>query len=119
MPLASISIDDADVVVEATGSVNGMQTAINMSRPRGTIVLKSTVSAPLHLDFTPVVVNELGIVGSRCGSFLDGMQMLLDHPDMPVERLITSRFPIHMAEAAFAEVRQGRQIKVLIDIDNN
>ena len=58
-----------DVVVEATGSPSGMQDAINLVRPRGKIVLKSTYHGPLTLDAAPLVIDELHLIGSRCGPF--------------------------------------------------
>jgi len=110
------TIDDADVVVETTGSADGLQAAMGMCRPRGTIVLKTTVAEPHRLQLAPVVINELRIVGSRCGDFADGMRMLSDHPELPLARLITSRYPISKALSAFEAVEKGREIKVVLDL---
>jgi threonine dehydrogenase-like Zn-dependent dehydrogenase len=59
----------ADVVVEATGSTAGLQLAMQSLRPRGTLVLKSTVAAAHSLSLAPLVIHEITVVGSRCGRF--------------------------------------------------
>ena len=104
----------ADVVVEATGSADGIDAALSLCRPRGTVVLKTTVAARGSADLSSLVVNAQRIVGSRCGRFEDGIGMLESHPDMPVERLITARFPIEQAERAFARAAEPGALKVLI-----
>ena len=60
---------DQDVVVDCTGSAAGLATALKLVRPRGTVVLKSTVAEPAAVDLSPAVVNEVTILGSRCGDF--------------------------------------------------
>ena len=106
----------ADVVVEATGSGAGLVQAMKICRPRGTIVLKSTLASQGELNLAPLVVNEQTIIGSRCGRFADALRMLMDHPDMPVERLITDRYPIERAEQAFDRAREPEAIKVMLEI---
>jgi len=107
----------ADIVVDATGSGNGLADAMSLCRPRGTIVLKSTVVSYGEVNLSSVVVNELTVVGSRCGQMKDGLQMLASYPDMPVERLITARYPIEQAKAAFEHAVQNIALKVLLDIN--
>ncbi|MDQ2744311.1 MAG: alcohol dehydrogenase catalytic domain-containing protein, partial [Chloroflexota bacterium] len=58
---------DPDIVVEATGSPTGLQAALDMIHPRGTLVLKSTFAGPSDVDLSPIVVKELTVAGSRCG----------------------------------------------------
>ena len=58
-----------DWVVEATGSAAGLQQAVTMVRPRGTVIMKSTVHGNVRIDTAPVIVNEITLVGSRCGRF--------------------------------------------------
>jgi alcohol dehydrogenase len=106
----------ADIVVDATGSENGIHDAISLCRPRGTVVLKTTVASQGEVDLTPIVVHELTLVGSRCGQFKDGLRMLSSYPDMPVERLITDRYRIDQAKEAFDRSSQPDAIKVLIEI---
>jgi len=111
----------ADIVVDATGSPGGLQEAMTLCRPRGTLVMKSTVAATSALNLAPLVVNELTVVGSRCGRPSDGLHMMVSHPDMPLERLISARFQAEDAVEAFAMARLPRALKVLIDfhIDAN
>lgn len=106
----------ADIVVEATGSPDGINQAIELCRPRGTIVLKSTIAAHSKLNLAPIVINELSLVGSRCGQFKDGLKMLETYPDMPVERLITARYPIEDAITAFDRATESDSIKVLLEM---
>jgi len=106
----------ADVVVDATGSGGGIDEAMSLCRPRGTIVLKSTAASQAELNLAPIVINELTVVGSRCGKFKDGLRMLEAYPDMPIERLITARYPIEQALAAFDRATQSDALKVLFEI---
>ena len=105
-----------DIVVEATGSPGGLADAMALCRPRGTIVLKSTMASEIAVDISAVVVNELTLIGSRCGPFKMGLNMLVSHPDMPLERLISAEYPMDQGLAAFEEARQSDTLKVLIDM---
>ncbi len=106
----------ADVVVEATGSATGLSEAMALCRPRGVIVLKSTVAVSASVNLSPVVIHELTILGSRCGQFRDGLSMMVQHPDMPLESLITDRFPIEAAPAAFQLAARNTAVKILLDL---
>ena len=105
----------ADVVVEATGSATGLQQAMAACRPRGTIVLKSTVADTGRLNLAPLVVDEITVVGSRCGRFKDGLRLMRKHPDMPLERLISARFTPEDALEAFKKAAGQDTLKVLFD----
>ena len=107
---------DADIVVEATGSGQGMATAISLCRPRGKIVLKSTVAIQGEVDLAQVVIHELTILGSRCGRFADGLAMMRKYPDMPLARMITARYPLAEVQAAFARAGQSDALKVLLEM---
>ena len=74
-----------DVVIEATGSPSGMQRALELVRPRGTLVLKSTYHGPLSFDAAPLVIDEITLVGSRCGPFAPALASLAAG-GLPVER---------------------------------
>jgi threonine dehydrogenase-like Zn-dependent dehydrogenase len=65
-----------DVVVEATGSAAGLELAIGAVRPRGTLVLKSTIAAAHKVSLAPLVINEINLIGSRCGVFPDALDAL-------------------------------------------
>jgi threonine dehydrogenase-like Zn-dependent dehydrogenase len=99
-----------DWTVDATGSPEGLRTAVAMTRPRGTLVLKSTVHGTVPVDTAPVIVNELTLVGSRCGRFEASLPLL--HL-VPVDRMIAGRFPLAEAPAAFAAA-QGA-LKILLE----
>ena len=107
----------ADIVVEATGSGQGIVTAMSLCRPRGTIVLKSTVAIPGEVNLSPIVIHEQTLLGSRCGRFSDGIKMINDFQDMPLDRLITCRYPLEKVEDAFIRARQSDALKVLLEIN--
>ncbi|MDF1542339.1 MAG: alcohol dehydrogenase catalytic domain-containing protein [Anaerosomatales bacterium] len=103
-----------DVVVEATGSPSGLDLARRTLRPRGTLVLKSTYHGEVTLDLAPFVVDEITIVGSRCGPFAPALELLATGRIDPVP-LIEARYPLASALEAFeAAVRPGA-MKVLLE----
>ena len=102
-----------DWVVEATGSPHGLKQAIQMTRPRGTIFLKSTVHGPVRLDTAPVVVNEIAIVGSRCGRFEPALA-LLQSRKINVADMISETIPLAEGKHAFARAARPGVLKVLI-----
>jgi threonine dehydrogenase-like Zn-dependent dehydrogenase len=65
-----------DVVVEATGSSSGLALALSAVRPRGTLVLKSTIAGNHQVSLAPIVINEISVIGSRCGPFPDALDAL-------------------------------------------
>jgi alcohol dehydrogenase len=111
---AAAPIAAYDWVVDATGSPEGLRSAIAMTRPRGTVILKSTVHGAVAIDTAPVIVNELTLVGSRCGRF-EAALPLLAHPLVPVEELIAARFPLSEAPQAFAHAAEKGVLKVLLE----
>jgi alcohol dehydrogenase len=111
---AAAPIAAYDWVVDATGSPEGLRSAIAMTRPRGTVILKSTVHGTVAIDTAPVIVNEITLVGSRCGRF-EAALPLLAHPLVPVEQLISARFPLSEAPRAFAYAAEKGVLKVLLE----
>ena len=107
----------ADIVIDATGSVQGIARAMSLCRPRGTIVLKSTIALQGDINLSPIVIHEQTVLGSRCGRFGDGMAMMRDFPDMPLEKLITGRYALRDAEKAFERAQQRDALKVLFDLE--
>jgi alcohol dehydrogenase len=102
-----------DWVVEASGSAEGLRTAVAMTRPRGTLILKSTVHGTVALDTAPVIVNEISLIGSRCGRFEPALP-LLAHDLIRTDALISARFPLSAAPEAFACAATPGVIKVLL-----
>jgi alcohol dehydrogenase len=85
-----------------------------MARPRGTVILKSTVHGLVEVDSAPIVVNELTLVGSRCGRF-EAALPLLEHELIQVEAMITDRFKLEDAPKAFARAAEKGAMKVLLE----
>lgn len=108
-------VPGADLVIEATGSGQGIAQAMGLCRPRGTIVLKSTVAVQGEINLAALVINELTVVGSRCGRFSDALAMMRAFPDMPLARLITHRYPLHKAMEAFSAAQGGQALKVVLE----
>jgi alcohol dehydrogenase len=102
-----------DYVVETTGSPDGLGEAVKMTRPRGTVILKSTLHEPLRLDTAPVVVNEITLVGSRCGPFQPALD-LLAAGKINVADMISESFALRDAPAAFRRAQQEGVLKVLL-----
>lgn len=102
-----------DLLVEATGRPQMIQEVLSWVRPRGTVVLKTTAERPAPLDLSLLVVNELTLLGSRCGPFAPALEWLSVHGGL-VERMVEERLPLDRAEEAMALAR-GR-LKVLVDV---
>jgi threonine dehydrogenase-like Zn-dependent dehydrogenase len=102
-----------DWVVDATGSAEGLRQAVRMTRPRGTVILKSTVHGVVGVDTAPVIVNEITLVGSRCGRFEPALD-LLNRNLIPVEEMISEQFAIADAPRAFEHAARKGVLKVLL-----
>lgn len=102
-----------DWVVDATGSPEGLRQAVAMTRPRGTVILKSTVHGLAHIDTAPVVVNEISLIGSRCGRFEPALRLLRTGA-VNVDPLISETYPLKDAPRAFRRARTGGVLKVLL-----
>lgn len=103
-----------DVVVDATGNASGLASAIELCRPRGTIVLKTTIEGPHQLSLAGIVIDELTVVGSRCGPFPKAIDAL-SRSLFPVESLIEQVYPLAEGEIAFAHAgRRGAGKIVLV-----
>ncbi|MEO8027284.1 MAG: alcohol dehydrogenase catalytic domain-containing protein, partial [Bryobacteraceae bacterium] len=100
------------IVVDATGSSSGLAQAVGMTLPRGMVIMKSTVHDRVALDAAPVIVNEISLIGSRCGRFEPALR-LLRACKVQVQPLIADRFPLRDATAAFKRAAERGVIKVL------
>jgi threonine dehydrogenase-like Zn-dependent dehydrogenase len=107
---------DNDIVVDCTGSSTGLPTAMTLVRPRGTIVLKTTVAGDQTMPWAPVVIDEVTIVGSRCGPF-DRALKALEADEVSVRPLISARYNLSNGVAAIEHARSTPSMKVLIDVE--
>jgi len=101
------------VVIDATGSSEGLRAAVSMCIPRGTVIMKSTVHGLVSIDTAPAIVNEITLVGSRCGRF-EAALPLLAAGKIQVGAMISEEFPLNQAPKAFAEAAKKGVIKVLL-----
>jgi threonine dehydrogenase-like Zn-dependent dehydrogenase len=104
------------LVVDATGSVEGLRRALEATRPRGTIVLKSTTATMARLDLSALVVNEIRVVGSRCGPFPPALRAL-ETGGIDVVSLIADRIPLANSDEALRRAGRPGQLKVLVEAD--
>ncbi|MGF1491938.1 MAG: alcohol dehydrogenase catalytic domain-containing protein [Microcoleaceae cyanobacterium] len=105
-----------DIAVECTGNPSGFATAYGALRPRGTLVLKSTYAGQLTFDASALVVDEITLIGSRCGPFKPALQLLADHA-VDVESLIQARYPLEQGLEAFDHAQCRGTMKVLLKMD--
>jgi threonine dehydrogenase-like Zn-dependent dehydrogenase len=103
-----------DVVVEATGTPEGFAEARQLVRSRGTIVLKSTYHRAVDANLTRVVVDEVTLVGSRCGPFAPALR-LMEQRLVEVTWLIQARYPLSDGLAAFERAGRRGTLKVLVE----
>lgn len=105
-----------DWVVDATGSAEGLRQAVRMTRPRGTVVMKSTVHGSVPIDTAPVIVNEITLVGSRCGRFEPAMEMLAGGA-IQLDEMISEVAALGDAVRAFQRAGERGALKVLLRND--
>lgn len=104
----------ADIVVEVTGSPQGFERSHGLVRPAGTLVMKSTFAGDVTLNLSGLVVDEIRLVGSRCGPFTGALR-LLEEGLVDVDALISGRFAMRDGLAAFEQAGQPGALKVLIE----
>ncbi|HEY3105037.1 MAG TPA: alcohol dehydrogenase catalytic domain-containing protein [Pyrinomonadaceae bacterium] len=102
-----------DVVVEASGSPSGFALAVNLLHPRGVLVLKSTFHGKTEIEAAPLVVNEISVVGSRCGRFAPALE-LLRIGAIDVESLISEEFPLSSGVPAMQRAAEPGILKILL-----
>lgn len=108
---------DVDIVVDCTGSPTGLPTALRLVAPRGTVVLKTTVAGEQTLALAPVVIDEVTILGSRCGPF-DRALTALDAGEVDVLPMISARYSLDQGVEALEHARTKPSLKVLIDVES-
>jgi threonine dehydrogenase-like Zn-dependent dehydrogenase len=102
-----------DYVIEASGSPGGLQLALDLVRPRGAIILKSTFHGSMELETWRIVVNEISVIGSRCGRFERALE-LLESRRIDVEPLIAAEFELIDGLAAMTAAQRPGTLKVLL-----
>lgn len=102
-----------DFVVEASGSSSGFATAVELLQPRGTLVLKSTFHGATEIEAAPLVVNEISVVGSRCGRFAPALELLRRNA-VDVDSLISEEFALLEGLQAMKRAAEPGVMKVLL-----
>ncbi len=105
-----------DVVVEATGSITGFEDAMALTKPRGVLVLKSTVAGSKEINLAPIVINEITVLGSRCGQFKPALR-LLENKRIDFTPMISGIYGIDDAIDAFERNKDKDSVKVLLKFD--
>jgi len=109
--------DRFDVVVEATGTQKGLELALASARPRGSLILKSTLAEKHEVSLAPIVINEINVIGSRCGPFLPALKALQDK-SIQVKPIIETVYPLHDGLIAVAHAGRAGALKVLLRMDS-
>jgi threonine dehydrogenase-like Zn-dependent dehydrogenase len=104
---------DQDVVVDCTGRAEGFERALELVRPRGTVVMKTTVAGDKPLNLSRIVIDEITVLGSRCGPFVDAVNALAAR-EVNVVPLITRRLRLDQAESVFSAGQSADALKVLV-----
>jgi len=102
-----------DVVVEATGSESGLKLALSAVRPRGTLILKSTIAGAHNVSLAPLVINEITVIGSRCGLFPPALDALAEKSVL-VKPLIERVYPLLEGVEAVAHAEKPESRKILL-----
>jgi threonine dehydrogenase-like Zn-dependent dehydrogenase len=105
---------DYDVVVEATGSADGFDLALKLVKPRGMVVLKTTVAYGKEMNLAPVVIDEIRVIGSRCGPFEPALRAMAKK-FIDVRPLISAVYSADKTSAAFKKAGEAKSLKILLD----
>ena len=102
-----------DLVVEATGSNSGFTDTMKLVKPRGTVVLKSTIASRENLDLTSTIINEITLIGSRCGLFKPAIDALATGI-ISVDSMVDCTFPLDKFEDAIVHAKKPDTLKVFL-----
>jgi len=106
---------ETDIVVDATGTASGFKLAMKTVRPRGTIVLKSTFAADSGINLAPIVINEITLVGSRCGPFGEAIRALASG-DVDISAMVSAQYSLQQGVEAIRAAANGENLKVIVDV---
>lgn len=106
---------DTDIVVDCTGSSSGLPTALQFVKPWGKVILKTTVAGEQTLALAPIVIDEVSVIGSRCGPFPDAIAALTSG-QVHVEPLISARYSLNDGPEALQVTASQPVLKVLLDV---
>ena len=114
--LNNLKIEKAyDFVVEATGSITGFETSLALTKPRGTLILKSTIAASKEFNLATIVIDEITVLGSRCGQFAPALRMQ-EQKRIDVKPLISDIYAIDDSIEAFERNKEKSSVKVLVKV---
>ena len=102
-----------DLVIEATGSNSGFSDTMKLVKPRGTVILKSTIASRENLDLTPTIINEITLIGSRCGLFKPAIEALASGK-ISVNSMIDSTFSLEKFDDAIIYAKKPDTLKVFL-----
>lgn len=115
--LFSTDYNNYDIIIECTGKNGGILHAIKMIKPMGTIILKTTSADDININLSPIVINEINIIGSRCGNFQKAMEFLIHNKDsIDLQYLISGTFPLEKGIEAIDYSKKIDIIKVLLEL---
>ncbi len=114
-PLNQLGKQQFDIVVDATGSPQGLALAMGHTRPRGILILKTTIADDQLINLAPLVINELTVIGSRCGPFTPALNSLAEGR-IKVDSLISGVYPLSRGVEALQKAAHPGTLKVLIRI---
>ncbi len=109
------TLQPAPLAVDCAGSSSGLQTAISLVQPCGTVVMKTTVVDEHSLPFAPLVIDEIRLIGSRCGPFDNAIQSLIEKR-FQLESFFSGRYPIEQCVPAFEHAAQKKALKVVLEL---
>ena len=107
----------ADLVVDCTGSASGLACALSLVRPRGTVVMKTTIAGAHDLSLASIVIDEIRLIGSRCGPFAKAIAAI-QAGHFNLDRFVCARYPLEDFRRAFDHARAPDALKIVLDIES-
>lgn len=105
----------ADVVVDCTGSSSGLAASLDLVRPRGTVVMKTTIAGKHQLSLAKIVIDEIALIGSRCGPFTKAIEAI-SQGKFCLNDFVSARYPMSDFRAAFQHAKEPNALKVILEI---